>query len=170
MFDITKYKGATLSECKQYRFQLWRAWDFKKPGVLFIMLNPSTADQHIDDPTIRRCIGFAKQWEYGGIRVCNLFAYRATNPKEMKSTQYPISPDTSTKRNENDKCILADASMSQMTICAWGNHGTFLNRGEEVKKLLTNDGYKIYHLGLTKSGQPKHPLYLPIETAVIEWK
>lgn len=83
-------KSAIISECGKYRYSLSRIWDENKANVLFIMLNPSTADGDVDDPTIRRCIGFAKSWGYGGIYVGNLFAYRATDPKELLKVENPI--------------------------------------------------------------------------------
>ena len=113
------------------------------------MLNPSIADANIEDPTIRRCMGFAEKWGYGGITVGNIFAYRATNPKDMLAADDPIGP-------ENNLYLESLSLEAALTACAWGNHGIYLDRAQDVIKLLT----KPYCLGLTKSGQPKHPLYL----------
>ena len=113
------------------------------------MLNPSTADANIEDPTIRRCMGFAEKWGYGGITVGNIFAYRATNPKDMLAADDPIGP-------ENNLYLESLSLEAALTACAWGNYGIYLDRAKEVIKLLT----KPCCLGLTKSRQPKHPLYL----------
>lgn len=83
-------KGAIISDCQQYRYALWRIWDETKPFVMFIMLNPSKADAETDDNTVRRCIGFAKSWGYGGIYICNLFAYRSTDPKVLLKVDNPF--------------------------------------------------------------------------------
>jgi hypothetical protein len=115
------------------------------------MLNPSTATESVLDPTVRRCMGFSRQWGCGGLRVVNLFALRATDPKQLKEAQDPVGP-------ENDKCIKAAVASAELVVCAWGTHGKLLGRGAAVQKLLA---YRhLHHLGLTKEGHPKHPLYL----------
>ena len=144
------WRGADFSSCRTYRYTLKRTWDFDKPGVLFILLNPSTADEKNDDPTNRRGIGFAKLWGFGSIVFCNLFAYRTPYPVELKKEKQPIGPD-------NDKWIKKEAADADLIVAAWGNHGNFMERNEEVKKLISS----MKHLGLTKSGEPKHILYLP---------
>ena len=106
--------GAELSECGKYRYSLTRIWDETKPKVMFIMLNPSTADANNDDPTIRRCIGFAKSWGFGGLYVCNLFGFRATNPKELLKVNNPFG----------DQNIWHTRKLSDEVdtiVCAWGN-------------------------------------------------
>lgn len=150
-------KSAIISECGKYRYLLRRVWGSEKM-VCFIMLNPSTADSFEDDPTIRRCISFAKKWGYGGMYVVNLFAYRATNPRELLSVKDPIG-------EKNRTYILQYFDASDLVICAWGNYSI-------LKKLFANNPipYKgIYHpetfcLGFNKNGDPKHPLYLSSET------
>lgn len=141
-------KTAILSNCEKYRYSLTREWDATLPKVLFVMLNPSTADAKDDDPTIRRCIGFAKAWGYGGIMVGNLFAYRATNPKELKKVQV--------FNNEiNDNHLVNMAYDCQIVIEAYGNPPI------RVPDYPLRAMPHLFHLGLTKKGNPKHPLYLP---------
>lgn len=118
---------------------------------MFIGLNPSTADETLDDPTIRRCIAFAKAWGYGGLCMANLFAFRATDPAVMKAHPAPIGP-------ENDMKLTMLAVDAGIVIAAWGAHGTHLGRGERVKHALAA---KLHYLRLTKDGHPGHPLYLP---------
>ena len=146
-------KGAELSECRTYRYKLWRTWDEGKPVAMFIMLNPSTADENDDDRTIRRCIGFAKSWGYGSLVVCNLFAFRSKNPKEMKAAKNPYGP-------RNLDFLLSTAKNAGVIVCAWGDHGRYRNQSEEIRKILTLEGFQLTALILTKAGQPGHPLYL----------
>ncbi|HEC24975.1 MAG TPA: DUF1643 domain-containing protein, partial [bacterium] len=84
---------ANLSECRKYRYALWRTWDELKPCAMFIGLNPSTADETEDDPTIKRCINYSKDWGYGGLCMVNLFAFRATSPSDMRASIEPIGSD-----------------------------------------------------------------------------
>jgi len=142
-------RGAIFSPCRAYRYVLWRIWDSARPWVLFIGLNPSTADEAQDDPTIRRCMGFAKRWGFGGIKVANLFAYRAVCPSKLKQVQDPVGPD-------NDRWISKLASSAGMVVAAWGNGGTFFSRGEQILSRLQG----VHCLALTRAGQPAHPLYL----------
>lgn len=142
-------RRAVLSDCGTYRYELIRRWDVTLPRVGWIMLNPSTADAEQDDPTIRRCIGFAKSWGYGGIVVRNLYALRATDPRALWNHPSPVGPD-------NDSYLL-DAVDDLVTVCAWGAHG---RRGDAVINALSDAGAALYHLGLTKAGKPRHPLYL----------
>ena len=156
-----------------YRYTLWREWGTEYldsfgpsdphheylPGrpeqfVQFIGLNPSTADEKLDDPTIRRCIRFAKDWGYGALCMTNLFAFRATDPDVMiNQGDKAIGP-------ENTAWILKIARHAGKVICAWGTDGTFLNRGNEVLSYLAGQGTGIYCLGQNSDGTPKHPLYL----------
>lgn len=118
---------------------------------MFIGLNPSTADEKKDDPTIRRCVGFAKSWGFGGIYMLNLFAYRATKPEELKKVTDPIGP-------ENDKFLKYYHSPEGLNIACWGTRGALMNRSETVIELLGINNLSC--LGITKEGCPKHPLYL----------
>ena len=117
---------------------------------MIIGLNPSTADESLDDPTIRRCKRFAKEWGFGGLCMVNLFALRATKPKELIINSSPIG-------NKNDNFIKSLSRKAGMILVAWGNKGTYKNRDKEVCNLITD---KIYCLGITKENQPKHPLYI----------
>jgi len=139
---------AKLSECRKYRFALWRTWDDSKPYVMFVGLNPSTADENIDDPTLTRCINYAKIWGFGGVCMANIFAFRATQPAVMKAAKDPVGP----KNNEWLKALASDAGL---IIAAWGNDGSYLMRSQEIRELLPN----IHCLKMNKSGEPAHPLY-----------
>ena len=150
---MNKYHTAQFSSDRKYRYALWRIWNNEKPYVLFIGLNPSTADETEDDPTIRRCIQFAKDWEYGGICMVNLFAFRATDPKVIKNSIDPIG-------SENDMWLINLSQEAGFTIAAWGTNGSYQNRDKEVMELLPH----IWCLGTTKNGFPKHPLYLRKDT------
>jgi len=142
-------KSAIISECGKYRYELRRIWQSKTGLVCWVMLNPSTADANFDDPTIRRCMGYAARWGYGGIIVVNLFGLRATNPKELYKVDDPIGP-------KNSNYISRASWQSNMTIAAWGTKGTYLSQNLAIIKKTTN----LYCLALTKNGHPKHPLYL----------
>jgi hypothetical protein len=155
------YTNALFSACGNYRYTLTRQWDRRKPSVLFIGLNPSTADETKDDPTIRRCIGFARCWGFGGIMMGNLFAYRATDPKDMLRQIEPVGQN-------NDRNLLDMADRADMTVAAWGNHGAHMKRADAVRNLLA--GREVFYLGLTGAGQPKHPLYLRHDTAPCLWE
>ncbi len=135
---------------RQYRYALWRIWDRDLPAVMFIGLNPSTADARIDDPTLVRCMGFARDWGYGGVYTANLFAFRATDPRDMKAARAPVGRD-------NDRVIVDLATRVDKVIAAWGNDGIYLDRAEAVRALVPG----LHYLKMNRSGQPAHPLYLP---------
>jgi len=142
------HKNATISDCRKYRYALSRTWDDKMRTVLFIALNPSTADEINDDPTIRRCINYAKNWGFGSILVANLFAYRTTNPAILRYVNNPVG-------NDNDQYILDLSKKAHIIVAAWGNEGSLFNRDKEVARLIPN----LMCLKVNKSGQPTHPLY-----------
>ena len=152
-------KSAIFSDNRKYRYTLWRTWDSKLGYAMFIGLNPSTADETEDDPTIRRCIGFAKSWGYGALCMTNLFAYRATNPKDLQRADYPIG-------SQNDRFLRSMSLNANIVIAAWGTKGSFLNRDKAVISLIPNK----HVLRLTKSGYPAHPLYLPRNLKPIKWE
>lgn len=135
---------------KEYRYTLWREWDSSRGIVMFIGLNPSTADEIKNDRTITRCISYAQQWGFGSLCMTNLFAYRSTDPKKLKLVQDPVGP-------ENDKYIKRIAKQSALVVAAWGNHGKFNSRDLEVTKLF---GGKLHAISINKNGSPAHPLYL----------
>jgi hypothetical protein len=153
--------SVTFDATGKYRYVLWREWQENALSVSFIMLNPSTADAHTDDPTIRRCIGFARSWGYGALEVVNLFAYRATQPIELRRAPDPVGKD-------NDRYLLAAGQRSQLVILAWGNWGSLNQRDRAVLHLL-GDRRDIYCLGRTRSGQPRHPLYLKGDTVPVRF-
>ncbi len=160
-------KSAVLSPCGTYRYSLTREWDASKPRVCWIMLNPSTADAEQDDPTIRRCIGFAERWQCGSIEVVNLFPLRATDPGALKTFDFETA--ISDGLGVNDVHILSAAHHAKKVICAWGNHGALHNRGLAVKQLLQIYGIRACALRVSKAGHPAHPLYLPYSLQPKVW-
>lgn len=153
---------AVISECGRYRYELIRRWG-NDPMLEFVMLNPSTADAETDDPTIRRCIGFARSWDYGGIVVCNLFAYRTTTPYVLASVEDPIGP-----LNRN---YLAN-NIAHLTVVAWGANPAAIRwwngHPYDITKSLKRK--QLMCLGITSSGQPRHPLYLPASCTPTPWE
>ena len=160
LFSEAIRRTAVFSPCRTWRYTLERYWDEELPRFLFVLLNPSTADEKRDDPTNRRAINFVKRWGGGSCIFVNLFAFRTPLPAEMKKAADPIGP-------ENDSYILAQAQMASKIICGWGTHGEWKNRGRDVMRLL--EGFDRYTLGLTKRGHPKHPLYLRADTDPARW-
>lgn len=154
--------GAFLSEDGKYRYSLWRTWDDNLPSVTWIMLNPSTADALNNDPTIRKCMSFAKSWGYGGIHVVNIFAYRATDPKELAKLDYfeACGPEA------NDYVFRPGADMR---IAAWGVHGKLHDRGALVRDMYRETGVPLHVLKLTKDGHPSHPLFLKGDLKPVLW-
>ena len=144
--------GAVFSDCRKYRYALWRMWNENMPITMIIGLNPSTADQTRNDPTITRCINFASSWGYGGVCVTNLFGFRATAPTELKAHHAPIG-------KENDAWVHEMAKGAAIIVAAWGNHGKFLNRSLELLPSLE----QFHCIKMNKSGEPAHPLYLKAE-------
>jgi hypothetical protein len=144
-------KDAVIDSTGMYRYSLRRSWNEHQRSVLFVMLNPSKADANIDDPTIKRCMGFAKYWGFGSLEVVNLFAFRATNPDELKKCEDPVGPD-------NDIYIRSAAIRSDQIITAWGTNGSLSARNAEVMEILYS--FRTYCLGISKAGHPKHPLYI----------
>ncbi len=153
--------GALLSSCKRYRYALWRVWDPSKPLACFVMLNPSTADAETDDSTIVRCVRFARDDGYGGIVVVNLYAWRATDPKELleRCTWDDIVGP------ENAAWIERAVFDCGITIAAWGSHRFARDRAAIVRRSLG----RTHVLRLNKDGTPAHPLYLPAECRAVEW-
>ena len=148
---------AEISDCCEYRYALWRKWA-EGPQVLFVMLNPSTADENADDPTIRKCIALAKSWGFGSLAVGNLFAFRTPSPVVLKQSPLPVG-------DANNEWLRRLQSTTALTVAAWGNHGTFQGRNGVVRSMLANP----HVLGLTKLGEPRHPLYMLSATQPQEW-
>jgi hypothetical protein len=155
--------GAVISPDGVYRYRLWRIWDDDLFPTAFVMLNPSTADASVDDPTIRRCMGFARLWGAGGIVVVNLFAFRTTDPKILFGPQSAERGDGNVG-NENDEHIRKVLGVVDNVVCAWGAHPLAASRAREVLALFPS-GVEVSCLGTTKDGHPKHPLYLRANTA-----
>jgi hypothetical protein len=150
-------RGAYISACGRYRYSLWRQWA-PGPRVMFVGLNPSTADATLDDPTIRRCIGFARAWGYCGLVMTNLFAWRSTDPRGMLAADDPVGAD-------NDRVLLNAHAKAAVTIASWGAHGTHGGRHNAVRAMLP----RLHYLRLTKDGHPGHPLYLPASLRPVAW-
>lgn len=149
--NMMRQSTATFSPCRTYRYSLWRRWGEPSQGyAMFIGLNPSTADEVENDPTVRRCIQYAKDWGYGALCMTNAFAFRETNPALMKAHPEPVGPD-------NDAALVALAKDAGVVVAAWGNDGLHRDRYKQVVALLPG----LSCLRMTKRGQPWHPLYLP---------
>jgi hypothetical protein len=158
--------GAVLSDCGTYRYHLWRRWDPCLPTMVWVMLNPSTADAKEDDPTIRRCLGFAKREGCGGISVRNVFALRATDPAELAKHPDPFGP-------ENEEYLLGARGVSLLTVLVlgWGaklTHPRLRSYYQRAECCLVTQSPKCF--GVTKKGDPRHPLYLPGNAALTPWK
>jgi hypothetical protein len=152
---------AVYSDCEQYRYLLTRVWE-PGPKALFIMLNPSTATEVQNDPTVERCERRARALGFGAFRVTNIFAFRATDPKVMRAEADPVGP-------WNDTAILESVPWADAVVCAWGNHGLHLDRGARVEAMLRRAGAPLKHLGLTGQGQPRHPLYVGYDRQPEPW-
>lgn len=151
------HRSATFSPCRRYRYTLLRRWG-DGPVCMFIGLNPSTADETQDDPTIRRCIRYAQGWGFGGLLMANIFAWRDTDPRGMKAAEDPVGPG-------NDHALRGAYKLSALVVAAWGAHGEHMGRGHAVRAMLP----RLHYLRLTKGGHPGHPLYLPASLRPVEW-
>ena len=156
------YSIAQYSDCERYRYMLTRTWHAEGRKALFIMLNPSTATEVQNDPTVERCEQRARTLGFGAFRVTNIFAWRDTDPKKMRAAHDPVGP-------ENDRAIADSCLWADQIVAGWGTHGAHLNRGAAVGDLLHDSGLAIYHLGLTKAGHPKHPLYIAYRQNPERW-
>lgn len=153
-------RKAYFDKDKIYRYLLQRKWGNSGKKITWIMLNPSTADETIDDPTIRRCIGFSKQFGADELDIVNLFAYRSTDPKQLYSAEYPVG-------EENDAYILESIKTSSLVILGWGNHGKLHGRSEKVlSAFLKKYKDKVFALKILKNGEPGHPLYISYSTTL----
>lgn len=153
-------RDAVISDCGKYRYRLIRMWGrVIDPTILWVMLNPSTADAKIDDMTIKRCMSFSRAWGFGHMLVGNVFAYRSTDPKVLRTLSRAEA-----KGPDNHKHLTHMAEISQAIVCAWGNPG-----GKTLPTALMPHTAKLHHVGMTKSGAPRHPLYLPDTTTMTRW-
>jgi len=163
--------SAIISPCQRYRYELRRpvavvrgVWD-RRPAngpVLFLMLNPSTANATLNDPTIRRCIGFAQDWRHDELVVGNLYAFRATDPKDLWKNEAPAGPDNDTHLREMVK-------ECRKVVCAWGTNA-MPGRVRDVVTIIREMDGKMLCLGVTKHGHPRHPLYLPKTAELMPWE
>lgn len=152
---IVGLSNATFSDCKNHRFALWRAWDMKKETVLFIGLNPSRANVYFNDPTITRCINFAKQWGYGSLFFGNLFSRISPDPNLIKNDLHLAN------HPRHDIYIETMMEIAATTVFCWGSWDFIQERKQQVESL--SDTYAklpIKCFGVNKDGNPKHPLYL----------
>lgn len=156
---------AEFSPDRRYRYRLDAALSDDGGVCMFLMLNPSKADETRSDPTVTRCKRFAARWGYGALSVCNLFALRSTDPAALTASEDPVGA-------ENDKHLLKAARAADAIVCAWGNHGEIMNRGKRVERALRGAGLsgRMRHLGLTKRDHPRHPLYLRRDARPIRWQ
>lgn len=159
LFHTSVVYSARLSRDRVYRYELWRRWRAGGRYVNFVLLNPSTADEMNDDPTVRKCIKFAKTWGFDALCITNLFAYRATSPRAMMKAVDPIGYG-------NNRHIIAVAQGASLVVCAWGRDGSFMGRGSVVRRMLAR--FDLHYLRLTRE-QPWHPLYLPDKTQPSRW-
>tara|TARA_R110000868_G_scaffold411515_3_gene705056 strand:- start:64173 stop:64700 length:528 start_codon:yes stop_codon:yes gene_type:complete len=159
------FSSALYSPCARYRYALSREW-VDGPRILYVMLNPSKATEAQNDPTVERCERRARALGFGGFRVCNLFGWRETSPALLKRAEQPVGPD-------NDSVLRQSAAWLGTTgviLCGWGVHGAHLERGAEVADLLRRTGRPLRHLGVTKDGHPRHPLYVAYAQALLPWQ
>jgi hypothetical protein len=143
----------------RYRYRLWRRWLPGAATVAWVMLNPSTADDLRDDPTIRRCIGLSRGWGFGGLAVVNLYALRATDPADLFAARRPVGPG-------NDAAIAQAVAGADAVFAAWGNHG----RPDRVAAVGGLLGDRVHSLGATAQGAPRHPLYVAASTRPVPWR
>lgn len=156
--SVEMKRSAHFSRCGRYRYALSRTWDARLPTVLFICFNPSKADAIQDDPTIRRCIQFAKDWKCGRLLVANLFALRTPTPADLRTKRKPVG-------RQNNRWLRRLSAESDVCVAAWGNSGRHLGRDAEVIALIRD----LQCLGVTASGAPKHPLYVRANTKLLSF-
>lgn len=161
--------GALFSEDLTMRYKLWRRWD-DGPVLAVIGLNPSTADEAKSDPTVGKCVRHAVHWGLNGLMMLNIFPYRQTDPYAMKKAINMLSrADWIDSISANRKYIADEVftieGQGGAILAAWGNHGSFHNESDQTRRLL--DGHHVACLGITQSGQPRHPLYVPMVTSPI---
>ncbi|KUF12706.1 DUF1643 domain-containing protein [Pseudoponticoccus marisrubri] len=155
----TQRSTALYSPCERYRYGLRRVWDPAGPELLFVMLNPSTATEAANDPTIERCQRRALRLGFGGMRIANLFAFRATRPEDLRRAEDPVGP-------ENAALLAGWSAGADVTIAAWGVHGALQGQGAAIAPQLAGD---VRHLGLTRDGHPRHPLYVSYAVTPTPW-
>lgn len=158
---------AVYSPDEAYRYLLTRTWDPDGTRALFVMLNPSTATEMQNDPTVERCERRARALGFGAFRVVNIFAFRATDPRVMRATADPVGPENDDAIDRSARDWIRDDN--DHIICAWGAHGAHLHRGRSVEAILRATDKPLFTLGLTKDGAPKHPLYIGYDRQPSLW-
>ncbi len=153
---------ALYSPCERYRYDLMRVWDAEAPRLYYVMLNPSKATELKNDPTIERCQRRAVRLGYGAMRIGNLFAWRETSPQALRKATSPTGRET-------DRVLREGAHWADAVLCAWGVHGAHEQRGDAVRTLLRDTGAPLVHLGLTRGGHPRHPLYVSYDVTPQDW-
>ncbi|HVA90803.1 MAG TPA: DUF1643 domain-containing protein [Chloroflexota bacterium] len=156
--------GALISPDGRYRYRLWRRWDPALPILVWVLLNPSTAEANTDDPSIRRCLGFARAWRFGGIEVVNLFAWRATDPTQLALTADPVGPG-----NHDALRQAISRPLPATVVCAWGASPAAPHRARRIRDTLAAAPGGLWCLGRTKEGWPRHPLYLARNTPLVPY-
>ncbi len=146
-------RSARFDRSRSYRYRLGRSWDPAGGRAAFVLLNPSAADETQDDPTLRRCLGFARHWGFGVLEVVNLFAWRSAHPRDLRRVADPVGP-------RNDRHIRETVQAADFVLAGWGNAGTLQGRAAAVDAVLATLP-AVHCLGVTKAGQPRHPLYVP---------
>ncbi|MFN4156897.1 MAG: DUF1643 domain-containing protein [Gemmobacter sp.] len=160
--DKEEVRGAVMSACGRYRLRLWRRWG-GGARMAFVLLNPSVANGVADDPTLRACVARAQAAGFGGVEVVNLFGWRSADPRALRGVADPVGPGT-------DGAVDAAVRGAGMVVCGWGNGGALLGRGEAVAARLRGAGVVLHHLGLTKGGAPRHPLYVARAAGPVRWE
>ncbi len=163
MKDRFLERDAVISPCGRYRYLLRRSWNHDRMRALFIMLNPSTADADVDDATIRSCARLCRSWGHGSFEVINLFGWRATDPRELEKADDPVGP-------RNDQIAEGAMGRCDVTICAWGAHQIAKERAHTMRALILSNRPVAFCLGMTKSGAPKHPLYIKTGTLLMAYR
>jgi hypothetical protein len=168
LMEYTSSQSAVISADGKYRYHLRRKLTAGGGIATFIMLNPSTADARVDDPTIRKCIGFCQRWGCGELHVANLFAVRATDPASMRQADDPVGPDNFDwlQRIVNMTVNRVGRCLSGRIVCAWGTHGSHMDQDQRVLGRI-EDICKPMCLGVTQDGQPRHPLYVPYSADLV---
>lgn len=165
MSGLFERSGAIFSPCGAYRLRLWRTFmGFRSPRpAVFVMLNPSTADERANDPTVERCERRARAMGCTGLEVVNLFALRSTDPRALYEHPEPIGAG-------NDEAILEACRGAAIVVCAWGAHGKHRGRGDQVRRLLEAAGIPLHALAINRDGTPKHPLYVGYDVQPKVWE
>ncbi len=155
-------RWAIFSSCRRYRYLLGHVWDERAPRLLWILLNPSTADHAQADPTNIRCERRARRLGYGGLVIANLFAFRSPDPAALRACEDPVGP-------ANDASIRQALREAAAVVVGWGAHGSYRGRDREVAAMVAESGRATRCLGRTGTGAPRHPLYVPYEQDLEVW-